>query len=157
MINISLICKSNQWPARLKKVSKIVNAILYYQDELNFSEDIIYDCNIILTDNKLIKKMNYKYRKKNKVTDVLTFISEINLVKNNKQKICDIFVSSEMIKKDAKKNTISFYDHFTHLLIHSFLHINGYKHNKIREFNKMKNKEISVLKKLQINNPYLIS
>ena len=32
-----------------------MNKILHYQDELNFSEDIIYDCNIILTDNKLEK------------------------------------------------------------------------------------------------------
>ena len=54
-----------------------------------------------------------------------------------------------------KKNNINFYSHLTHLIIHSFLHINGYVHDKIKDFNKMKKIEIKVLNKIGIDNPYL--
>ena len=79
--------------------------------------------------------------------------------KNNKninEAYCDIFFSAETIKKDAKKNIINIYDHITHLIIHCFLHVNGYDHEKNSDFNKMKNLEEKILNKLNIRNPYLL-
>ena len=154
MINYLFICKSKHWPARMKKIQSIMRRILIFKKELNFREDINYRCNIILTDNKLTKQMNFKYRKKQYPTDVLTFVSDINLNKNKKQKICDIFLSAEIIKKDSMMNKITFYDHLAHLIIHSFLHINGHIHNKTNDFKIMKNIEIKVLKKMEIDDPY---
>jgi len=69
---------------------------------------------------------------------------------------CDIFFSAETIKIDAKTNLINFYDHLTHLIIHCFLHVNGYDHKKNTNFLKMKNIEIKVLSKLGLKNPYSI-
>ena len=157
MIEYFLICQSKHWPARLKKVDNLINNINNYKNELKFNKAIDYYCNIILTNSESVKKMNFKFLKKNKPTDVLTFVSNINFKKNKKQKICDIFLSAEMIKKDAKFNRISFYDHLSHLLVHSFLHLNGFNHKKIKDFNEMKNIEIKILKKLNIKNPYLYS
>ena len=155
MINYILICQTKHWPVRLIKIDAIIKNVLKFQKDLNFKKAIDYDCNLILTNNQLIKKMNYKYRKINKPTDVLTFISVVDLKKKKKQKICDIFLSAEMITKNAKNNNINFYNHLTHLFVHSFLHINGYVHSKIKDFHKMKKIEIKVLNKMGINNPYL--
>jgi probable rRNA maturation factor len=155
MIEYFLICQSKHWPARLKKVDNLINNINNYKNELKFNKAIDYYCNIILTNSESVKKMNFKFLKKNKPTDVLTFVSDINVKKNKKQKICDIFLSAEIIASDAKKNNINFYSHLTHLLIHSFLHINGYVHYRIVDFNKMKNIEIKILNKIGIDNPYL--
>jgi probable rRNA maturation factor len=155
VIKYFLICQSKHWPARLKKVDNLIKNINNFKNELNFNKAIDYYCNIILTNDESIKKMNFKFSKKNKATDVLTFVSDINFKKNKKQKICDIFLSAEIITSDAKKNNINFYNHLTHLLIHSFLHINGYVHDKIIDFNKMKKIEIKVLNKIGIDNPYL--
>ena len=155
MIQYFLICQSKHWPARVKKVDNLIKNINKFKNELNFNKAIDYYCNIILTNDESIKKMNFKFLKKNKTTDVLTFVSDINFKKNKKQKICDIFLSAEIIASDAKKNNINFYNHLTHLLIHSFLHINGYVHYKIIDFNKMKKIEIKVLNKIGIDNPYL--
>ena len=155
MITFSIICQSKHWPARKKKVNWILDKILTYNKELGFKVNIDYNCNVVLSDNKLIKKINYKFRKTNKPTDVLTFISEIKNNEKNKTKICDILLSAEIIKKDSYISKISFYDHLCHILIHSFLHINGFKHNTLKDFKKMKKIEIKILKKLEINNPYL--
>ena len=155
MIKFSIMCESKHWPARLKKVNFIVEKIMPFKKELGFKININYNCNIILSDNNLIKKMNYKYRNNNTATDVLTFVSEINLKKKRKTKICDMILAAEIIKKDATKNKITFYNHLTHLIIHSFLHLNGFTHKKLDNFHKMIKVEIKILKKLRINNPYL--
>ena len=152
MIKFTVICKSKHWPARVKKISSIVKKILKFKKDLKFRQAINYNCNIILTDNKLIKKINYKFRKKKQPTDVLTFVSEIRKKNLKKLKICDIFISAEIIKKDAKRNHTTFYDHFTHILIHSFLHINGFNHLKNKDYYQMIKKEVLILKKLGIIN-----
>ena len=55
---------------------------------------------------------------------------------------------------EANKLKISFYDHFTHIIIHSLLHTNNYRHNSKKNFQKMKKIETLLLKKLNIDNPY---
>ena len=77
-------------------------------------------------------------------------------ITKKKQKICDIFLSAETIKKDAKKNGINFYDHLTHLIIHCFLHVNGYDHKKNSDFIIMKKLEEKILMKLKIKSPYIL-
>ena len=99
---------------------------------------------------------NLKYKRKNKTTDVLTFVSTLKNINYNKTKYCDIFFSAETIKLYSKQNKISFYDHFTHLLVHSFLHINGYMHKKENDCIKMQKTEIEILNKIGLQNPYLL-
>ena len=153
MIKFTVICKSKHWPARVKKITSIIKRILKFKKDLKFRQAITYNCNIILTDNNFIKKINYKFRKKKYPTDVLTFVSEIRKQNIKKFKICDIFISAEIITKDAKRNNTTFYDHFTHILIHSFLHINGFNHIKNEDYYQMNKKELLILKKLRIINP----
>ena len=153
-INHTIIIKSNQWPRRLVKVKKIIKRTFRYKKLLKFNFKFNYYCNIVLMNDFLIKKFNYFYKKKNKSTDVLTFISKIK--KDSViEKHCDIMISAETTFNDANKKNIDFYDHFTHLIIHSILHINGYSHSSNKNFILMKNKEIKILNKLGISNPYL--
>ena len=105
---------------------------------------------------KSIKKINKKFRKKNKTTDVLTFINSLKKNKNVNEIYCDIFFSAETIKKDAEKNIVNFYEHITHLIIHCFLHVNGYDHKKEIDFIKMKNLEEKILMQFNLESPYLI-
>ena len=101
-----------------------------------------------------IRKFNKLYKKQNRPTDVLTFISKIK--KNSViEKHCDIMISAETTHKDAKESNKNFYDHFAHLIIHSILHINGYSHHNNINFSIMRKKEIVILNKLGISNPYL--
>ena len=54
------------------------------------------------------------------------------------------------------ENNTDFYNHFNHLLIHSLLHINGYDHQTLNEYNKMRNQEIKILNKMGVELPYKI-
>ena len=57
--------------------------------------------------------------------------------------------------KDAFNNKIKFYDHVTHIIVHSLLHISGYKHKNNYDSLIMQRKEIKILNNLRISNPYL--
>ena len=153
-INYRIIIRSNHWPRRFVKVKKIVKRIFKYKRILKFDYKSVYFCNIVLMNDLLIKKFNKQYRKQNKFTDVLTFVSDFKK-SSVIEKHCDIIISAETALKDAKKNKKNFYNHFAHLIIHSILHINGYSHKSKKNFLLMKNKEIKILHKLGISNPYL--
>ena len=154
-IKANFFCKSKYWPRRMSKIKNIVTKILSCED-FGFKKKNMYFLNLIFIDDKKIKNINKTFRKKNKSTDVLTFVK---FLKNNQIKnevYCDIFFSAETIKKDAQKNLISFYDHLTHLIIHCFLHVNGYDHKNNTDFLKMKNLEKKILSRFGIKNPYSI-
>ena len=153
MIIYHYYCNSKHWPRRIYKIKTICNKIIRQKD-LNFKKNKNYYMNIILTNNKEIKRLNKKYKNKSKTTDVLTFVSNIKNNNYNRDIFCDIFFSAETIDRDAVKNNTKFYDHFTHLLVHCFLHVNGFNHKKIKNFEIMKEIEIKILKNLGISNPY---
>jgi probable rRNA maturation factor len=154
-IQINFFCKSNLWSRRMIKIREIAKKVIKI-DDLKFIRNNFYVLNLVFVDDKNIKKINKEYRKKNKTTDVLTFVNSIKNNKNINETYCDIFFSAETIKKDAKKNIINFYDHITHLMIHCFLHVNGYDHKKETDFIKMKNLEEKILMKFDIESPYLV-
>ena len=154
-IQINFFCKSNLWSRRMVKIREIAKKVIKI-DDLKFIRNNFYVLNLVFVDDKNIKEINKEYRKKNKTTDVLTFVNSIKNNKNINETYCDIFFSAETIKKDAKKNIINFYDHITHLMIHCFLHVNGYDHKKETDFIKMKNLEEKILMKFNIKSPYLL-
>ena len=156
MIKLNFYVQSKNWSRRMGKVTKITNEVVKKKTDLNFDKNINYYLNIILLNDKKMKKLNLKYKRKNKTTDVLTFVSTLKNINYNKTKYCDIFLSAGTIKLYSKQNKISFYDHFTHLLVHSFLHINGYMHKKVNDFIKMQKAEIEILNKIGLQNPYLL-
>ena len=154
MIHYSIIIKSNHWSRRLKKIDKIIKSVLKHKKLFHFNKNVAYYFNFILMNDSIIKKYNYLYKKRNKATDVLTFISNNEKKINKNEKYCDIMLSAEISAKDAKKNKINFYDHISHLIIHSLLHTSGYKHSKYNDYLIMKKKEIEILKNLRIPNPF---
>ena len=86
-----------------------------------------------------MRKINKKYRKKNKVTDVLAFGGGLG----------EIVICLPVLKKNAKKFNSSFQEELTRVLIHGVLHLLGYDHEKSeKEGKKMKEKEKHYLQKI---------
>ena len=154
-IKVDFYSESKKWPRRLPKI-KIITKKTINKMKSYFKDEIRFQINIILTDRLKMKKLNKTYKNKENDTDVLTFITKNSNKNIGKVLYCDIFFSIDTIEEFIHKNKISIYDHFNHLLIHSFLHINGYDHKKNLDFNKMKKEEIKILGLFGINNPYTI-
>ena len=84
------------------------------------------DLSIVFTGEKKIRKLNKKYRKKDKVTDVLSFGDGLN----------EIIICLGEVKKNAKKYNSTSKKELARVLIHGILHLLGYEHSK-----KMQKKE----------------
>ena len=144
---------SKKWTRRVPIIKKISSKTLKYMLSY-FIQSKVYNLNIILTDKNNIKKLNKTYRNKEKDTDVLTFVNKSYNKNVGKNYYCDIFFSIDKIENFLKDSKINFYEHFNHLLIHSFLHINGYEHKTSNGNKLMKKIEILIMKKLGFENPY---
>lgn len=100
-----------------------------------------------------IKDLNYKFRKKDSETNVLSFPAERSI---GIQNACcgEVIICYEVLNNEAKKSSKNITNHFKHLLIHSLLHLLGYEHDKENDAILMESEEIKFLSKIGISDPY---
>ena len=63
MIKLNFYVQSNNWPRRINKIKNITNKVIKEKTNLNFDKNINYYLNIILLNNKKMKKINLKFKK----------------------------------------------------------------------------------------------
>ena len=150
MININILIQDSKWKNYLKpeiyfkKKQKKIN-------KLGFFKRKNLEITINLSSTKEVRKLNNKFRGKNKSTDVLAFPflnNNSNLIKNKKKKyLGDIIINLSKIK--FKDNKLSFLNELDKLWIHGLLHLCGYKHKKQVDYEKMLRKDYIYLNALQ--------
>ena len=93
-----------------------------------------------------MKKLNNKFRKKNKSTDILSFPAfsskGLKLIKKKKIYIGDLAASYEIINSRTKRD---FFEEFDKAWVHGLLHLIGYDHVKDKDFYKMNKVEKRIL------------
>ena len=146
MIKINVITNNVKWFNYIKnpnyyldqKINKInLKYKKYKKKNLFFT--------LLLSDDKEIKYLNNKFRKKHKSTDVLSFpfYKKSELIKKLKNKkeiyLGDIIININKIKK---KNEIkNFKKEFDLLWIHGLVHLFGHDHKRDKDYLKMKQVE----------------
>ena len=80
------------------------------------------DVNICITSNREIQSLNWRFRRKNKPTDVLTFPSAVPYVAG------DIAISLEIAATNADQLGHSMDTEVKILILHGMLHLAGYDH-----------------------------
>ena len=73
MIKASVILDNKIWKKDIKNPKFFFNKKLKLLSNLYFFKKKNHQFTILLTTNKIIQKLNNKFRKKNKTTDVLSF------------------------------------------------------------------------------------
>ena len=137
------------------KVDKPLSDRLNHAFELICVEEGLSNCsvNIKIVDNNEIENLNKKFRNKDRPTNVLSFSNE-DISRRITNNLGDIAISYEYVKRESKEQDKKFDDHIVHMFIHGIYHILGFDHKDDPMADKMENKEIILLKKLNINNPY---
>ena len=130
---------------------KLINAF-----NLICNEESLEKCsiNLKLVDNKEITELNKIYRNKNKPTNVLSFTND-DISKSRTNDLGDIAISFEFVEQESKEQNKKFNDHVIHMFIHGIYHILGFDHENDSMADAMEEKEILLLEKLQIKNPYI--
>lgn len=99
-------------------------------------------------------ELNGQYRHKSGPTNILSFPVEVpEGVELNL--LGDLVICAPVLEKEALEQNKQLADHWAHIIVHGVLHLLGYDHIDETEAELMESKEIAILDKLQINNPYI--
>ncbi len=142
MIKINVITNNKNWLNYIKRPNSYLDKKI---KKINLEDKklkkINIFCTLLLSGNKEIKYLNKKFRKKNKITDVLSFPfykkKDLNkkLKKEKELYLGDIIINLNKIEnKNIKKN---FEIQFNRLWIHGLIHLFGHDHKKHKDFKKM--------------------
>tara|TARA_Y100000816_G_C25867469_1_gene452773 strand:- start:99 stop:536 length:438 start_codon:yes stop_codon:yes gene_type:complete len=142
MIKANVISSHSSWKRVIKKPNDYLNKRLKILSKKTYFKKKNHEFSILLTNDKEMKRLNNKFRKRNKTTDVLSF--PIKIKNKNRLYVGDIAISYEIIK-DRSKYT-NFFLEFDKTWIHGYLHLIGYDHEKINDFQKMFRKEKLILR-----------
>ena len=149
MINIDVVSESNLWNKRIKKPNFFFNSLVkVFPKKYRFIKKKV-SLTILLSNNKNIKRLNRKFRNKNKSTDVLSFSSEKKLNIKKSPYIGDIIISFEFMNKPKTLSTLEFNSKVTKIFIHGFLHLLGYDHIELNDFKKMLTEEEKIYKTIE--------
>ena len=149
MISIDVVSEGNLWSGKIKKPDVFFNSLVQvFPKKYRFIKKKV-SLTILLSNNKNIKKLNKKFRNKNKSTDVLSFPSEKKLNIKKTPYIGDIVVSYEFMNKPKTLSALEFKNKLTKIFIHGFLHLLGYDHMKLKDFKEMLIEEEKIYKTIE--------
>ena len=142
MIKANVISDNLNWIKYIENPNDYLNKRLKILSKAPFFKRKNHEFSVLLTNNKKMKKLNFKFRKKNKTTDVLSF--PIKIKNKNSLYVGDIAISYEIIRNRSKET--NFFIEFDKMWVHGYLHLIGYDHKRFNDFNKMLRKEKLILK-----------
>lgn len=107
-------------PGRLKAKAQRILSFLKRSDA---------ELSLALVNNRQIRRLNARYRKKNRATDVLSFPAG-NISAMGARLLGDVVISVERARSQAKERGKTPEDELETLLIHGILHLLGYDHER---------------------------
>ncbi|WP_051548002.1 rRNA maturation RNase YbeY [Sneathiella glossodoripedis] len=162
---------SDDWNDWKQDFEKLLNSLLQsVLDQVPLDDSLktqaastFIEVSFLLTSDAEIQDLNSEFRGKDKPTNVLSFpdteLTAQNLLLANEfeENLClgDIALADGVIRNEAREQSKSEMDHFTHLVIHGILHLLGYDHVDDAQANEMETLEIAILDTFNIQNPYI--
>ena len=141
MIKANLILDHYKWKNKIKNPREYFKKKINKLNKIGSFKKKKYEFSVLLTNNRKMKNLNFKFRKKNKTTDVLSFPS--HHIEKKSVYIGDIAISFEIVNQRSKNS--NFFLELDKMWIHGYFHLIGYDHKKLKDFKKMSKKENLVL------------
>jgi probable rRNA maturation factor len=106
------------------------------------------------------RALNRLWRGKDKPTNVLSFPapdqSKRGMPRDMSLPLGDLVICAQVVRQEAVRDGKPVEAHWAHMIVHGSLHLAGFDHELgHRERLRMERREISVLKRFGIGNPYL--
>lgn len=114
------------------------------------------EVDVVLSTNDEVAVLNAQWRGKPKPTNVLSFPAAAGMVlpPGAPRPVGEIILAAGVVAREAAEQDKPLEHHFTHLVVHGFLHIMGYDHQNDDEAEQMESLEKEILANLGIPNPY---
>ena len=140
MIKANVILDHSKWKNKIKNPSTYFKKKINKLNKISSFKKKKHEFSVLLTNNKKMKNLNFKFRNKDRPTDVLSF--PFSKLKKSEY-IGDIAISFEIVNQRAKSS--NFFFELDKMWIHGYFHLIGYDHKKLIDFKKMTKKENLVL------------
>tara|TARA_Y100000816_G_C25903405_1_gene471256 strand:- start:243 stop:704 length:462 start_codon:yes stop_codon:yes gene_type:complete len=149
MIKVNVLSEEESWSKRIKNKEVFFNNLCkFFPKKFKFINKKIY-FTLLLSNNTKIKKLNKKFRNKNKHTDVLSFPFHQKMKNSREVYLGDIIISFNYMNKPRGLNNYHFKKNVMKIFIHGFLHLLGFDHTKEKDYKKMFNQEQKILRSVQ--------
>ena len=111
---------------------------------------------LLFTSDTAIAEINAQWRGKHQPTNVLSFPapSGLPVPAGQLRPLGDIVLAYGVIAREAHEQGKTLHDHTAHLMVHGVLHLLGFDHESEAEADEMEKLETSILKGLDISDPY---
>lgn len=160
-MSVEIQIVEKRWPreilARVNEIEELLRTHFGISEECELS--------VLLTNNAEITQLNQEFRNKHQPTNVLSWPAQniarekgkwpdFGVLKADKSfaDLGDLAFALEVCQAEAEE--IGFENHFSHLLIHGYLHLLGFDHIDDDDAKVMEALEIELLSRLNIPNPY---
>ena len=146
MIRVNVLSEEIIWSKKIKNKTFFFNSICkFFPKKYKFVNKRVY-LTLLLSNNKKIKRLNIKFRKKNKPTDILSFpVNKEMKIKKNTY-LGDIVISYNFMSKPKVRNIQMFKNKVIKTFIHGFLHLLNFDHVKNKDFKRMIKEEDKIYK-----------
>ncbi len=150
LIDIDIAVRYGSWVVALPNIETLTkNAVIQIIMGLNGPKS--GELSIALVNDAEIQALNRDYRGIDRPTNVLSFPND-----GPAPLLGDIVLAFETMQREAADKSVPLENHVTHLIIHGFLHLQGYDHETDEQAAEMEALEIAALAALNIDNPYEI-
>lgn len=105
---------------------------------------------VLLTDDAAMADLNLRFRQKPNPTNVLSFPASEHTANH----LGDIALAFGVVMREADERALPLADHLRHLIVHGFLHLQGYDHQSDDEALVMEEIERRALARLGVADPY---
>ena len=141
MIKVNVFSEEKAWSKRLKNQNLFFKKVckLFPKKYQFLNKRVTF--NLMLSNNKNIKKLNKIFRNKNKSTDVLSFPSKKKIKISKNTFLGDIIISYNYLDKPKTQELKLFKEKVIKTFIHGYLHLLGFDHIKNKDYSKMLRRE----------------
>lgn len=150
-LEIAFAVNDDGWPDGLEAIAETALHEALKQSKARVAG--VAEVSILLTDDAEQRGLNQQWRGFDKSTNVLSFplLEPFSPVAGL---IGDITLARETVEREAAEMGIALEAHFTHLVVHGFLHLLGYDHVEDGGAAEMEGLETAILGTLGIADPY---
>ena len=149
MIKVNVLTEEKSWSKKIKKKELFFNQICrHFPKKFKFINKKVY-LTLLLSNNRNIKRLNKKFRKKDKHTDVLSFPLQKKINNFKELYLGDVIISFNYMNKPKNINNYDFKEKVTKIFIHGFLHLLNFNHIKEKEYQIMFREEQKIFRSVK--------
>lgn len=155
-VDVSVACPT--WDADLPQAAALAERAVRAAEAALPARAGAYEVSVLLADDALQRRLNREWRGHDRATNVLAFPSGAEAPAGGPETVRglgDIVLAHGTVSREARRDGKTLAEHLSHLVVHGFLHLVGFDHEKDAAAAQMEALEVRVLHGLGIADPYV--